>query len=206
MHRRFLHASRPPSPRSCHGSRHRGASTWRGLRRECKLRNRISFLSSSGGSTTGHAMAWPRSKARILFRPNLDFGSRKALTVRVLAAKSWPHWLSGDTRLLARKASSIRWLYKTLPVGVSLRSFTAISSITARIQNTNRLFTGFPSANSHNCQKPHSTRSVGEKVRRERRWTSAVQLPPGNWFVPPGSNRNGSGGNEAVGAFDGKGR
>jgi len=33
-----------------------------------------------------------------------------------------------------------------------------------------------------------------------------VQLPPGNWFVPPGSNRNGSGGNEAVGAFDGKGR
>src|ERR1700746_2060459 len=29
---------------------------------------------------------------------------------------------------------------------------------------------------------------------------------PGNWFVPPGSNRNGSGGNEAVGAFDGKGR
>jgi len=29
---------------------------------------------------------------------------------------------------------------------------------------------------------------------------------PGNWFVPPSSNRNGSGGNEAVGAFDGKGR
>ena len=33
-----------------------------------------------------------------------------------------------------------------------------------------------------------------------------VQLPPGNWFAPPGSNRSGSGGNEAVGAFDGKGR
>jgi hypothetical protein len=33
-----------------------------------------------------------------------------------------------------------------------------------------------------------------------------VQVPPGNWFAPPGSNRNGSGGNEAVGAFDGKGR
>ena len=33
-----------------------------------------------------------------------------------------------------------------------------------------------------------------------------VQLPPGNWFAPPGSNRNGSGGNEAVGAFDVKGR
>ena len=33
-----------------------------------------------------------------------------------------------------------------------------------------------------------------------------VQLPPGNWFVPPGSNRDGSRGNEAVGALDGKGR
>jgi hypothetical protein len=33
-----------------------------------------------------------------------------------------------------------------------------------------------------------------------------VQLPPGNWFVPSGRNRIGSGGNEAVGAFDGKGR
>jgi hypothetical protein len=31
-----------------------------------------------------------------------------------------------------------------------------------------------------------------------------VQLPPGNWFASPGSNRSGSGGNEAVGAFDGK--
>src|ERR1700746_1782032 len=28
---------------------------------------------------------------------------------------------------------------------------------------------------------------------------------PGNWFVPPGSNRNGDGGDEAVGALDGKG-
>ncbi len=33
-----------------------------------------------------------------------------------------------------------------------------------------------------------------------------VQLPPGNWFAPPGNNRNGGGGNEAVGAFDVKGR
>ena len=33
-----------------------------------------------------------------------------------------------------------------------------------------------------------------------------VKLPPGNWFAPPGSNRSGSGGNEAVGAFDVKGR
>jgi hypothetical protein len=29
-----------------------------------------------------------------------------------------------------------------------------------------------------------------------------AQLPPGNWFAPPGSNRDGSGGNKAVGAFD----
>ena len=33
-----------------------------------------------------------------------------------------------------------------------------------------------------------------------------VKLPPGNWFAPSGSNRNGGGGNEAVGAFDVKGR
>jgi len=33
-----------------------------------------------------------------------------------------------------------------------------------------------------------------------------VKLPPGNWFAPPGSNRNGGGGNEAVGAFDVEGR
>ena len=25
-----------------------------------------------------------------------------------------------------------------------------------------------------------------------------MKLPPGNWFVPPGSNRNGGGGNEVV--------
>ena len=30
--------------------------------------------------------------------------------------------------------------------------------------------------------------------------------PPGNWFVPPGNNRSGGGGNEVVGAFDAKGR
>ena len=33
-----------------------------------------------------------------------------------------------------------------------------------------------------------------------------VQLPPGNWFAPPGSNRDGSGGNKAVGALGVKGR
>ena len=33
-----------------------------------------------------------------------------------------------------------------------------------------------------------------------------VQLPRGNWFAPPGSNRSGSRGNGAVGAFGVKGR
>jgi hypothetical protein len=32
-----------------------------------------------------------------------------------------------------------------------------------------------------------------------------VQIPPGNWFAPPGSNRGSSGGNETAEAFDGKG-
>jgi hypothetical protein len=33
-----------------------------------------------------------------------------------------------------------------------------------------------------------------------------VRSPPGNWVAPAGSNRSGGGGNEAAGAFDGKGR
>jgi hypothetical protein len=33
-----------------------------------------------------------------------------------------------------------------------------------------------------------SQRIVGEKVRRDRRWISAGEKPPGNWFAPPGSN------------------
>ena len=32
------------------------------------------------------------------------------------------------------------------------------------------------------------TASTVENVRSEGRWTSAGQLPPGNWFAPPGSN------------------
>jgi len=43
---------------------------------------------------------------------------------------------------------------------------------------------------------------IGEKVRREKgAGLQRVQVPPGNWFAPPGSNRNGSGGNEAVGGY-----
>ena len=33
-----------------------------------------------------------------------------------------------------------------------------------------------------------------------------VKIPPGNWFVPPGSNRSSGGGNEAAEAFGGEGR
>jgi len=33
-----------------------------------------------------------------------------------------------------------------------------------------------------------------------------VKVPPGNWFVPPGSNRSGGGGNKAVGASGVEGR
>jgi hypothetical protein len=33
-----------------------------------------------------------------------------------------------------------------------------------------------------------------------------VRVPPGNWVAPAGSSRSGGGGNEAVGAFDVKGR
>jgi len=33
-----------------------------------------------------------------------------------------------------------------------------------------------------------------------------VRIPPGNWFAPAGSNRSDGGGNEAVEAFDAKGR
>ena len=33
-----------------------------------------------------------------------------------------------------------------------------------------------------------------------------VQVPPGIWFAPPGSNQSGDGGNEVVGAAGEKGR
>jgi len=33
-----------------------------------------------------------------------------------------------------------------------------------------------------------------------------LKVPPGNWFAPPGSNRSGSGGNEAAGASGVEGR
>src|SRR5262249_61316239 len=47
------------------------------------------------------------------------------------------------------------------------------------------------------CESPQLTKKCAVKGAGLQR----VQLPPGNWFVPPGSNRSGSGGNEAVGAF-----
>ena len=48
--------------------------------------------------------------------------------------------------------------------------------------------------------------SLAKKCAVKGAGLQRVQLPPGNWFAPPGSNRSGSGGNEAVGAFDVKGR
>ena len=33
-----------------------------------------------------------------------------------------------------------------------------------------------------------------------------MQIPPGNWIAPPGSNRSSRGGNESAGAFDVTGR
>ena len=91
--------------------------------------------------------------------PELTFGSRKARTDSVLAGKSWPHLLSGDTQLSAKEVSSIRWPYKTPPAGVSLRIFTARSWATARIQNTTPSFTRFPSTNRHILCSPDGTSS-----------------------------------------------
>jgi len=52
----------------------------------------------------------------------------------------------------------------------------------------------------------HVQVQVDEKVRRERRWTSAGATPARELVRSTGSNRSGSGGNKTVGAFDGKGR
>src|SRR5881227_1137454 len=52
--------------------------------------------------------------------------------------------------------------------------------------------------------------AVGEKsrlhVRRERRWFTAGESPARELFAPPGSNRSGGEGNEAVGASGVEGR
>ena len=49
-----------------------------------------------------------------------------------------------------------------------------------------------------------STRSL--RVRRERRWFTAGESPARELFAPPGSNRSGGEGNEAVGASGVEGR
>ena len=46
----------------------------------------------------------------------------------------------------------------------------------------------------------------GKKCAVKGAGLQRVQRPPGNWIAPPGSNRSGGEGNEAVGAFDEKGR
>ena len=40
----------------------------------------------------------------------------------------------------------------------------------------------------------------------KRRWSTAGVYPPGNWFVPPGSNQSSSGGNETAEASGAEGR
>jgi hypothetical protein len=50
------------------------------------------------------------------------------------------------------------------------------------------------------------TTSTGVTVHRERRWTSAGATLARELVRSPGSNRSGSGGNEAVGAFGVEGR
>jgi transposase InsO family protein len=40
----------------------------------------------------------------------------------------------------------------------------------------------------------------------KRCWSTVGEVPPGNWFVPPGSNRSSSGGNEAAEASGVEGR
>jgi hypothetical protein len=46
------------------------------------------------------------------------------------------------------------------------------------------------------CTLPVIQHQLGDKsenrVRRERRWSTAGVNPPGNWFAPPGSNQSSS--------------
>src|SRR3974377_338216 len=37
-----------------------------------------------------------------------------------------------------------------------------------------------------------------DRVRRERRWSTAGGYPPGNWFTTPGSNQSSRGGSETA--------
>lgn len=50
----------------------------------------------------------------------------------------------------------------------------------------------------------NSCRSHFSRVRRGI--GVGLQLPPGNWFAPHGTNRSSGGGNEAAGAFGVEGR
>ena len=54
------------------------------------------------------------------------------------------------------------------------------------------------------CTKKGVTEMV--RVRREKAFSPQwVRVPPGNWFVPPGSNRSSGGGNKAAEASGGRG-
>jgi hypothetical protein len=55
--------------------------------------------------------------------------------------------------------------------------------------------------------KPHGTFAFMISVRRAKAYGPQwVKVPPGNWFVPPGSNRSSGRGNEAVEASGEEGR
>ena len=76
------------------------------LRGECRLQNRTSFLSSSGGSTTGNALAWPRGKTRILFRLELGLRLKESAHGQgfgrevVAALVKWGHATLGKERFI----------------------------------------------------------------------------------------------------------
>jgi hypothetical protein len=57
----------------------------------------------------------------------------------------------------------------------------------------------FESRSGSECNTPRSAPCKGAESLR-------VQVPPGNWVAPAGSNRSGSGGNETAEAFGARGR
>jgi hypothetical protein len=59
---------------------------------------------------------------------------------------------------------------------------------------------------STNCKRTTASELLAKQCAVKGAGLQRVQLPPGNWFAPPSSNRGGSGGNKAVGALGVKGR
>jgi hypothetical protein len=53
---------------------------------------------------------------------------------------------------------------------------------------------------------PHESARSGLMCAVKGAGQQWVQIPPGNWVAPPGSNRSGGGGDEAAEAFGVEGR